>query len=88
MRDAVSNNSTKKETPSGSVNGSPIIIILALLSIVGIVLFLFKDKIFKKSNNLSDLAEKQKQDEPEPEPEPKQETLTEDEAEKISDKFA
>jgi len=79
-----------KEKPTsndGSMGGSPIILILAVLSIIAVGLFLFKDKIFKKKNapNLKDI----KQDKPEPIPEPTEpKVLKDDEAQEVQDKFA
>ncbi len=84
--DAISNTKKPDSRPSKtSVNASPIIIIIAIISVVGLVLFLFKDKIFKKKiQNLDEL--KQKED---PVSEPTEtETLEEPEAEKINEKFS
>lgn len=84
--DAISNTKkTETSHDSNSVSASPIIIILALLSIVGIVLFLFRDKIFKKKTQTLEDAKQEPEQEPEPtEPEP----LKGDDAEQINDKFA
>jgi len=90
--DAISN--TKKTdlfiaNSNSSVSASPLIIIIGFIAILGTVLFLFKDKIFKKKNqNLDELNEKAKQEIQEPQPEEKQETLSKEESEKIEDKFS
>ena len=80
----------KKDPPSktgSGGNGSALVVIIAIISVIGIGLYLFKDKIFKKNlNNLSDMKPK--------EGSPKEETTTEPEVlegkekEEISDKFA
>jgi len=79
----------KEKPPSsndGSNGGSPVILILAVLSIIAVGLFLFKDKIFKKKDikNLSDI----KQEEPPKEEPTEPETLEGSEAQEANDKFA
>ena len=91
-KDAISDSKSKEHNPtkdSSSGYASPLILILAIFAVIVLCLFFFKDKIFrKKSKNLDELVKKQKEEKPEPTPEPKQETVTEEKAEQISDKFA
>ena len=79
----------RKEKPpssSNSSNGSPLILIIAGIAIIAVVIYLFKDKIFKKkTQNLADL----KKEEPIKEELPTEpETLKDDVAQDINDKFA
>lgn len=86
-KDAISQ-TKKKDSPTKSdsnVSASPIIILLALASIVGVVIILFKDKIFKKPQDLKDLNEKSVKEDP---VETTQEKVEEPEATEIQDKFS
>jgi hypothetical protein len=85
-KDAISNKKKDDLPPksNSNVDASPIIFIIAILSLVVIGLFLFKDRIFKKKNqNLSDT----KQEEPTKEPDAEPETITGQEAIDINEKF-
>jgi len=85
-KDAISN-AKKEKSPSSNAGGSPIIFILAIFAIIVIGLYLFKDKIFKKSNAKTELPKSENIDNSKDEP-VKPETLTEPQATEINDKFA
>ena len=86
-KDAISQNDSTEKTPTGNVDSSPLIFIILAFAIVGLVIYFFKDVIFKKKT-LSKSSEL-----PEPKPElplePIQpETVKEPEATIINSKFA
>jgi len=83
-KDAISN-AKKEKSPSSNAGGSPIIFILAIFAIIVIGLYLFKDKLFKKSNAKTELPKSETNSKDEP---VKPETLTEPQATEINDKFA
>lgn len=86
-KDAISDrkkNDLPPKSNSSSTDASPIIFIIAILSLVVLGLFFFKDRIFKKKpQNLDDT----KKDEPITEPEIEPETLQEPELSEINEKF-
>ena len=83
-KDAITSTKSKIPTSDGTSNGSSIFFILAIISLIAIGLYFFKDKIFKKSTKLNDT---QKDDTQKDVP-VKPETLEEPELTEINDKFA
>ena len=85
-KDAISQSKAKESSTSESVNSSPIILIIAVISIIAVGLFLFKDKIFKKKSN-DKPKEFQKVEEPDDSQDEGSEILQEPEAREINEKF-
>ena len=79
----------KKDPPSktdSGGNGSALVLIIAIISVIGIGLYLFKNQIFK--NKPKELPKEPKQDPPIEETTTEPEVLEGKEKEEISDKFA
>jgi len=92
-KDAISQPPKTKESGSsknGYVGASPIVFIISILAIISIVLFLFKDRIFKKKSenqNLSDLADKPKEEQDTQEEKTVIEELSPQESVEITQRF-
>lgn len=83
--------STKKNLDHDPTSASPLIFLLAVFSIIVLILFFFKDKIFKnsKGKNLQDLVtDKKEEEKPKVEEKPKQETVSTQESKNLLEKFS
>lgn len=87
-KSALSRDESKKDQPP-NLDSSPVIFIIIGLAVVGLILFLFKDKLFKKKNILKKPDEIKIEQITEPVQEPVQpEPVQEPEATQINSKFA
>lgn len=93
-KDALGKISEKKEpstSKSPQSSASPLIFIIVIIAVIGLIVYFFRDKIFKngKIPNLKDFVkEKESQQKPEKKEETKPETLSKTESEKLQKKFA